>query len=106
LHPNDFLPFLQVGDDIAVDRMPTVDDLENYCKDIRSTNNWGGQLEISALCHALSTPIIVHSADQPEVSMGEEYNTQLPLHLSYHKHAYALGEHYNSLIPAFYDSSE
>jgi len=90
-----FLPFLDAtGEDI-----PDIKTLENYCEDVCSTNKWGGQLEIMALCHALSAHIIVHSADQPDVSMGEEYSAaNNTIHLSYHKHAYALGEHYNSVV--------
>jgi len=95
-HPDDYLPFLQVEDG---DGIASMKDLEKYCDELRNTNNWGGQLEIIALCHVFTTPITVHSANQPDVVMGEEYSTKnKPFHLSYHKHAYALGEHYNSVV--------
>jgi OTU domain-containing protein 6 len=34
----------------------------------------------------------------PTVKMGEDFAGE-PLRVSYHRHAYGLGEHYNSLLP-------
>ena len=64
---------------------------------------WGGQLEIRALCCCLERRILVYSADSPVLTMGEEVvgaaAEKQPLKLAYHRHYYALGEHYNSVTP-------
>ena len=51
-----------------------------------------------ALTHVLKTPIRVHSAESPPLLMGPDYESAgvEPLQVTYHKHFYALGEHYNS----------
>lgn len=62
---------------------------------------WGGQLEIKALSECLQRPIFVYEANAPVVKMGEEFynphSPEQPIRLTYHKHYYALGEHYNSV---------
>ena len=69
----------------------------NYCARVESTADWGGHAELLALVHVLSRPIHVHSMDAPVLVMGEEYVGGAPLlQVTYHKHQYALGEHYNS----------
>jgi hypothetical protein len=40
----------------------------------------------------------VHEADKQPVNMGEEFAADAVIHLSYHRHAYSLGEHYNSVV--------
>jgi OTU domain-containing protein 6 len=51
-------------------------------------------------CHAYQKPIRVFAAEQPVYTMGEEeYAGEAPLLLSYHRQFYALGEHYNSIVP-------
>jgi len=92
-HPNDFIPFLPTED-------ASETDLERYCDELRHTSNWGGQLEIQSLCNSLALPITVHTADAPDIVMGENFlKTSKSIHLAFHKHAYALGEHYNSIVP-------
>jgi OTU domain-containing protein 6 len=71
---------------------------------------WGGHIEIQAISASLRKAIFVYSADAPTIKMGEQfldingddttgYGTSLsPLRLTYHKHYYALGEHYNSAV--------
>eukprot|EP01036_Dinobryon_divergens_P027644 gene27644-36453_t len=73
----------------------------------------GGQLEIQALSHSLQQSVVVYSADSPVLSMGPDDEGQEdraaqgdtarrrrpPLRISYHKHYYALGAHYNSVVP-------
>nr|KYP71613.1 OTU domain-containing protein 6B [Cajanus cajan] len=80
---------------------------ENYCKDVESTATWGGQLELGALTHCLKKHIMIFSGSFPDVEMGKEYKSDggtglsnLSIMLSYHKHAFGLGEHYNSVVPA------
>ncbi|TSK28204.1 OTU domain-containing protein 6B [Bagarius yarrelli] len=94
-HEDDFLPFLtnpNTGD------MYTADEFEKYCNDVAETAAWGGQLELRALTHVLQFPIEVIQADSPTIIIGEEYNKP-PITLVYMRHAYGLGEHYNSVEP-------
>ncbi|XP_056679311.1 deubiquitinase OTUD6B isoform X3 [Monodelphis domestica] len=92
-HVEDFLPFLtnpNTGD------IYTPEEFGKYCDDIVNTAAWGGQLELRALSHILQTPIEVIQADSPPIVVGEEYSNK-PLTLIYMRHAYGLGEHYNSV---------
>ncbi|XP_029416755.1 deubiquitinase OTUD6B isoform X3 [Nannospalax galili] len=92
-HAEDFLPFLtnpSTGD------MYTPEEFGKYCEDIVNTAAWGGQLELRALSHILQTPIEILQADSPPIIVGEEYPKN-PLILVYMRHAYGLGEHYNSV---------
>lgn len=78
------------------------DAYRSYCAKVASVDaaEWGGQLEISALCACLRRRIHVYSA-QDVLRMGDEFEGDA-LRVSYHRHYYALGEHYNSLV----DSAE
>ncbi|KAK2527894.1 Otud6b [Columba guinea] len=92
-HFDDFLPFLtnpNTGD------MYSREEFEKYCDDIANTAAWGGQLELRALSHILQTPIEVVQMDSPPIIVGEEYSNK-PIILVYMRHAYGLGEHYNSV---------
>ncbi|XP_036371746.1 deubiquitinase OTUD6B [Megalops cyprinoides] len=92
---DDFLPFLtnpNTGD------IYTADEFEKYCRDVESTAAWGGQLELRALTQVLQMPIEVIQAESPEIVIGEEYK-KTPITLVYMRHAYGLGEHYNSVEP-------
>ena len=84
--------------------LPEDAEYQEYCDKVASVAGaeWGGQLEIRALCCALGRLVCVHSADSPVLIMGEEAAddaTLPPLKLAYHRHYYALGEHYNSIVP-------
>ncbi|XP_013783285.1 OTU domain-containing protein 6B-like [Limulus polyphemus] len=95
-HSTDYLPFLtsaKMGD------FMTEDELEEYCNEIANTSAWGGLIELRIISHVFQTPIEVIQADGPSIIIGEEYISS-PLILSYHRHVYQLGEHYNSVIPA------
>ena len=77
---------------------------------------WGGQLEIQALSLALHRSIEVYSADAPVLVMNAEASstegddsdsdddsgsaTSPPLRVTYHRHYFALGAHYNSVVKA------
>ncbi|KAJ8402988.1 hypothetical protein AAFF_G00359040 [Aldrovandia affinis] len=94
-HSGDFLPFLtnpNTGD------VYSADEFEKYCSDVENTAAWGGQLELRALTRVLQLPIEVIQADSPTIVIGEEYN-KAPITLIYMRHAYGLGEHYNSVEP-------
>jgi OTU domain-containing protein 6 len=90
---DDFLPFMTDPDTYE---MLTDQQFEQYCNKIATTNMWGGQLEIRALSSSLKCPINVIQATGPEcIEQGSEFSGQ-PLIISYHRHMYRLGEHYNS----------
>jgi len=87
---NDFLPFLEVPEE----------NYEEFCENTRSNNSsWGGQLEIQAICNSLKIPINIYSNEgQSPIKMGEEFNSKNPLNISFHKHLYSLGNHYNAVV--------
>jgi len=95
-HMDDFLPFTSHP---ATGDMLSVEEYNEYCKDIRDTNSWGGQLELKAISQINQTPIEVYQAQGPKLLIGEEFQGE-PIRLSYHRHQYGLGEHYNALIVA------
>ncbi|KAF9908817.1 OTU domain-containing protein 6B [Lobosporangium transversale] len=95
-HADDFLPFLtnKQGD------MMSDKDFAEYCNDLESTAVWGGQPELLALSRLHKVPIWVVQMGSPTVKLSAEvYPTKTPLMVSYHRHMYGLGEHYNSLRP-------
>lgn len=101
---SDFLPFF-LSDNMTEGDSDTTpaERFENYCKDVESTAAWGGQLELGALTHCLKKHIMIFSGSFPDVEMGKEYKSDngngSSIMLSYHKHAFGLGEHYNSVVP-------
>ncbi|XP_004290542.1 PREDICTED: OTU domain-containing protein 6B-like isoform 2 [Fragaria vesca subsp. vesca] len=105
-HAPDFLPFFLSDNQVDGDSDESLAErFENYCKEVESTAAWGGQLELGALTHCLKKPIMVYSGSFPDVEMGKEYKSESgngsvsSIMLSYHKHAFGLGEHYNSVVP-------
>ncbi|KAL1351040.1 OVARIAN TUMOR DOMAIN-containing deubiquitinating enzyme 5 isoform X1 [Arachis hypogaea] len=107
-HSAEFLPFFLSENLIEDDSDETLaEKFENYCKEVESTALWGGQLELGALTHCLKKHIMIFSGSFPDVEMGKEYksaattaSSSSSIMLSYHKHAFGLGEHYNSVVPA------
>ncbi|KAI8590798.1 hypothetical protein BDZ88DRAFT_394211 [Geranomyces variabilis] len=93
-HPDDFIPFLvnSNGD------MFTNEEFALYCNEVEGSAAWGGQTELQALARALGRPIHIVQAGTPTLVVGEQFTSE-PLFVSYHKHAYGLGAHYNSLLP-------
>ncbi|KAK6260184.1 hypothetical protein SCA6_014658 [Theobroma cacao] len=106
-HASDFHPFFLSENTIDGDSDDSlVERFENYCKEVESTATWGGQLELGALTHCLRKHIMIFSGSFPDVEMGREYksdggstSSNATIRLSYHRHAFGLGEHYNSVIP-------
>jgi OTU domain-containing protein 6 len=92
-HSDDYKPF--VGLDGG--------EFEEYCDRVASYAGaeWGGQVEIQAMCAILRRDIWVYSANTrtPILKMGN-FGESAPLRLSYHRQYYALGEHYNSVVEA------
>ncbi|KAL4589916.1 hypothetical protein LXL04_002828 [Taraxacum kok-saghyz] len=96
----DFLPFFLSETETDGD---CHERFESYCNEVESTAAWGGQLELGALTHCLKKHIMIFSGSFPDVEMGKEYKCgeflDSSIVLSYHKHAFGLGEHYNSVVP-------
>jgi len=96
-------PFVLAG---AVDDPGPPIEYEAYCARVESTAEWGGQAELQAIAAALGKRIEVHSAGMPVVVMGDDDSPARPrdprdvLRVSYHRAAYGLGEHYNSVVRA------
>ncbi|GLI70062.1 hypothetical protein VaNZ11_014833 [Volvox africanus] len=93
-HADEFLPFIY---DAEFPGRPE-EQLENYCMELEGTAVWGGQLELGALAQALKKQIKVYAADMT-VTLGDEHAGEGVLQLCYLRHAFGLGQHYNSLVP-------
>ncbi|XP_021756953.1 OTU domain-containing protein 6B-like [Chenopodium quinoa] len=107
-HVSEFLPFFISENEVEGESdYSLAQRFENYCHEVETTAAWGGQLELGALTHCLKKHIIIFSGSFPDVEMGKEYKTDGSstslnscIKLSYHKHAFGLGEHYNSVVPS------
>ncbi|KAJ6808740.1 OTU domain-containing protein 6B-like [Iris pallida] len=105
-HTSDFLPFFLSDNKVEVDSGSPLERYKQYCEEVETTAAWGGQLELGALMHSLKKHIVIYSGSFPDVEMGKEYKSENgsdhrnpSIMLSYHMHAYGLGEHYNSVVP-------
>lgn len=102
-HASDFLPFfLSENTENGETEDSVTERFENYCREVASSAAWGGQLELGALTHCLKKHIMIYSGSFPDVEMGKEYksgDSNSSIMLSYHRHAFGLGEHYNSVVP-------
>lgn len=92
---DNFLPFMYNSDE-SDEPMDEAKFLE-YCKNVETTKLWGSQLELRALSSILQCPIKIIQATGLPTIQGENYEGP-PLVLTYHRHLYRLGEHYNSTI--------
>ncbi|KAL8942337.1 MAG: hypothetical protein Q9216_001719 [Gyalolechia sp. 2 TL-2023] len=87
-HADDFLPFLE-------------EPLNNYLSKIRDTGEWGGHLELLALAKAYNVNInVLQSSGHVETIESGTDGSRPALWLSYYRHNFGLGEHYNSLRQA------
>ncbi|KMS99877.1 hypothetical protein BVRB_1g017280 [Beta vulgaris subsp. vulgaris] len=105
-HASEFLPFFTSENAVEGESNDSlVERFNKYCIEVESTAAWGGQLELGALTHCLKKHIMIFSGSFPDVEMGKEYkldddaSLNSCIKLSYHKHAFGLGEHYNSVVP-------
>ncbi|KAG0597174.1 hypothetical protein M758_UG317900 [Ceratodon purpureus] len=99
-HVEDFLPFIGGDLEREIECQDPQSKYETYCREVEATASWGGQLELGALAQALRKHIVVYSASGPDVEMGKEYvNENLTIRISFHRHAFGLGGHYNSVVP-------
>lgn len=99
---DDFLPFMYNEEDES--EILSEEAFENYCREVEKTKLWGGQLELKALSNILSCPIKVIQATGPPTVQGETFQGP-ELILTYHRHLYRLGEHYNSTMPLIEEDS-
>ncbi|KAJ8916223.1 hypothetical protein NQ315_016362 [Exocentrus adspersus] len=95
-HKEEFLPFMV--NELDETEIVSEEQFENYCKDVATTKLWGGQLELRALSNILKCPIKIIQANGPPTVQGEAFKGP-ELILTYHRHLYRLGEHYNSTLP-------
>lgn len=74
--------------------------LEAYCERLRNSDLWGGHLEIDALVNVLGVTLRVYQADGPPICFAHPSSNYEgpPLTICFQKHAYSLGEHYDSLV--------
>lgn len=89
--PGKYEPFAELNGD---------EGFADYCRRVRESADWGGQLELTALSSALGISIVVHRANESTMTIGEGIGHGAPLQVAYLKHYYTLGEHYNSVVPA------
>lgn len=84
-HPDDFEPFLE-------------ESIEQYTYKIKNTTEWGGQLELQAIARAYGVEINVLQGDGriEKIESGMQSKAE-PLWLTYYRHSFGLGEHYNAL---------
>nr|CAG8480188.1 3391_t:CDS:2 [Entrophospora candida]CAG8558821.1 1094_t:CDS:2 [Entrophospora candida] len=94
-HVDDFLPFVPASQD---GEMCSLEQYQKYCNDLKNTAIWGGQLEILALSRYFQIPVHIVQMNSPILKvLDEEFPNKDPITLSFHRHMYGLGSHYNSL---------
>ncbi|KAJ1604943.1 hypothetical protein OJ253_3417 [Cryptosporidium canis] len=84
---------------------------DEYCDNIRNTNEWGGEVELVALSNSLEVPInVIRALNHRDESYGEQFYEEYEdshheqpyrdnvLYIVYHIHLFANGPHYNSTI--------
>jgi OTU domain-containing protein 6 len=81
------------GDDIM-----SKEEFDEYCNQIENTKAWGSQLEIQALSNKLKLKIEILQSDCKPTISGGDFINRPHLIVTYHRHFYGLGEHYNSTI--------
>jgi OTU domain-containing protein 6 len=75
-------------------------EFDEYCDAVRCTKAWGGQIEIKAISNSLKVPIEIIQATGPSTVQGVDEFQPPNLVITYHRHIYSLGEHYDSTQPA------
>jgi OTU domain-containing protein 6 len=94
----DFIPFLLNDSGMLMDSHM----IEQYLYDLEFGCSWGGHVEIMALSRVLERPIYIYQVDPPLMVIGQEFTLE-PLRISYHRHEFGLGEHYNSVVDIDHD---
>lgn len=71
-----------------------------YCKSVAEEAVWGGEHELVSLAAILGRSLVVHQSGSAPTHFDPPsglVKDKAPLQLSYHRHQYSLGNHYNSL---------
>ena len=68
---------------------------EDYVSRVRSSAEWGGELELRAVSECTKRRIKVFDSGRTPRIIGEVYREEAEMKVSYHRHYYDLGEHYN-----------
>lgn len=77
------------------DDIMSQEEFDEYCNQVESTKAWGSQIEIQAISTSLKVKIeVLQSSGSPTIS-GSEFKRP-HLIVTYHRHFFGLGEHYNS----------
>lgn len=80
------------------DDIMSQEEFDEYCNQVEKTTAWGSQIEIQALSTSLKAKIeVLQSSGSPTIS-GNEFKSP-HLIVTYHRHFFGLGEHYNSTRP-------
>jgi len=89
----DYLPFLtSASGDLMSD-----DEFETYCEKMATEKtSWGSQVELRAVSQVHGLKIEVVQGEGPVVVIGDAGKTVV---VTFHKHYFGLGEHYNSTRP-------
>lgn len=77
-----------------------------YCRQVECTKAWGSQIELQALSNSLKVKIEVLQASGTPTVSGSEFKKRPHLIVTYHRHFFGLGEHYNSTKPLTDDCDE
>lgn len=94
-----FSPFFSVDSlPAGLDAKPK--NFAEYLDALESTAMWGGEMELRALSNEFTRPIEVFKADNANLQMcRDKFPSAKPIRISFHRHYYTLGEHYNSVVP-------
>lgn len=78
----------------------TDDPFDVYCQNMLADGVWGGELELKALASLYKCVIRVYRADAEPYDLlpDADDSSTCTVRVSYHRHEYGLGAHYNSLI--------
>lgn len=87
-HADQYTPFIDFDEH-------SVSSVQEYCNLVRKNGWWGGDVELDAMAHALNVQIKVFKSDGVVVFNEDAKSI---LHISFHRHQYTLGAHYNSLV--------
>lgn len=79
------------GDDIM-----SQGEFDEYCEQVEKTKAWGSQIEIQAISNSLKLKIEILQAEGRPTISGADFINRPHLIVTYHRHFYGLGEHYNS----------
>jgi len=80
------------------DEIMSQKEFDDYCHQVENTKAWGSQIEIQALSNSLKVKIEVLQASGTPTISGSEFERP-HLIVTYHRHFFGLGEHYNSTRP-------